>query len=66
MTAPRTAASGQQQQDSRQAADDARWAAIRERVREEVATWPPLTDEQRERLRVLFDLSDGGNDREAG
>ena len=58
MTAPRTAASGQQQ-DRRQAADEARWAAIRERVREEVATWPPLSDEQREQLRVLFDLSDG-------
>ena len=25
------------------------------------STWPPLTDRQRERLRVLFDLSDGGN-----
>ena len=26
-----------------------------------VSTWPPLTDRQRERLRVLFDLSDDGN-----
>jgi hypothetical protein len=59
VTAPRPAASGQQQ-DRRQAADEARWAAIRERVRQEVATWPPLTDEQREQLRELFDLSDDG------
>ena len=42
----------------RQAAEQ---AAIDEWAREHVATWPPLSDRQRERLRVLFDLSDGGN-----
>ena len=56
---PRPAASGQQQ--DRQAAAEARRAALRERVREEVATWPPLSDRQREQLRVLFDLSDGSD-----
>ena len=61
MTAPRPAASGQQQQD-RQAAAEARRAALRERVRAEVATWPPLSDRQRERLRVLFDLSGDRDD----
>jgi len=45
---------------ARQAAAEARRAALRERVREEVATWPPLSDWQRERLRALFDLSDEG------
>jgi hypothetical protein len=33
-----------------------------ERVRAEVATWPPLTQEQRDRLRTLLDLSDGDGD----
>ena len=67
MTAPRLrpAASGQEHQDRRQAAAEARRAAIRERVREDVAAWPPLSEWQRERLRVLFDLSDGGPDESA-
>ena len=45
----------------RQDAADAEQAAIDEWARNLVSTWPPLTDRQRERLRVLFDLSDGGN-----
>lgn len=32
-------------------------AAIDEWARDLVSTWPPLSDWQRERLRVLFDLS---------
>ncbi len=31
-------------------------------IRELIVTWPPLTDEQRDRLRVLLDLSDRGGD----
>jgi hypothetical protein len=31
-------------------------AASRERARAEVATWPPLTEAQRETLRKLLDL----------
>jgi hypothetical protein len=38
------------------AAEEARWAQIRERVRADVAAWPPLTERQREELRALFDL----------
>jgi hypothetical protein len=41
------------------AADPRTWD---ERVRAEVATWPPLTREQRDRLRALLDLSDGDGD----
>jgi hypothetical protein len=50
----------------RQDGPDAEQAAIDEWARDLVATWPPLTDRQRERLRVLLDLSDGGTGREAG
>jgi hypothetical protein len=50
----------------RQAAEaeraEAEQAAIDEWARDLVSTWPPLTDRQRDRLRVLFDLSDGGTD----
>ena len=42
-------------------AADAEQAAIDEWARDLVSTWPPLSERQRERLRVLFDLSDGGN-----
>jgi hypothetical protein len=52
-------ASVHQPQDRRQAAAEARRAAIRDRVRADVAAWPPLTEWQRERLRELLDLSDG-------
>lgn len=45
----------------RQADADAEQAAIDEWARDLVSTWPPLSDKQRERLRVLFDLSDDGN-----
>ena len=51
-----------QQQARGQAAADAEQAAIDEWARNLVATWPPLSDRQREQLRVLFDLSDGGHD----
>jgi hypothetical protein len=44
------------QHDRRQEAEEARWAAIGAEVRAEVAAWPPLTEQQRERLRVLLDL----------
>ena len=53
MTAPRTAAEAEQ-------------AAIDEWARNLVSTWPPLTDRQREQLRVLFDLSDEEPGRDAG
>jgi hypothetical protein len=45
---------------------EAEQAAIEEWARELVDTAPPLTELQREQLRVLLDLSDGGNGREAG
>ncbi len=32
------------------------------RIRELAESAPPLTDEQRDRLRVLLDLTDGGGD----
>ncbi len=51
---------GQQQQADAEA--EAEQAAIDEWARNLVATWPPLSDRQREQLRVLFDLSDGGHD----
>ena len=44
----------------RQADADAEQAAIDEWARKLVDAAPPLSDRQRERLRVLFDLSDGG------
>ena len=45
----------------RQADADAEQAAIDEWARDLVDASPPLCDQQRERLRVLFDLSDDGN-----
>jgi hypothetical protein len=58
---------GQRQDaEAEQAAAEAEQAAIDEWARDLVSTWPPLTAKQRERLRVLFDLSDGGTGREAG
>jgi hypothetical protein len=45
---------------------EAEQAAIDEWARDLVSTWPPLSDRQREKLRVLFDLSDGGTGDEAG
>jgi hypothetical protein len=45
----------------RRAEADAGQAAIEEWARSLVASWPPLTDRQREQLRVLLDLS--GEDR---
>jgi hypothetical protein len=53
-----SAASGRQPQ---QTVAEPRLAALRERVRAAVATWPPLSAWQRDRLRVLLDLSDGGD-----
>lgn len=50
----------------RQADAEAEQAAIDEWARDLVSTWPPLSDEQRGRLRVLFDLSDGGTGDETG
>jgi hypothetical protein len=41
------------------AADPGTWD---EHVRAEVATWPPLTQEMRDQLRPLLDLSDGDDD----
>ena len=32
------------------------------RIREEVRRWPPLSDEQRDRLRALLDCGDGDPD----
>jgi hypothetical protein len=46
-----------QRRDRRQAAAEARQAAIREQVREDVAAWPPLSPWQRDQLRQLLDLS---------
>jgi hypothetical protein len=57
--------------DRESTAAEARRAAIREQVREDVAGWPPLSAWQRDRLRELLDLSgepetiharDGGHD----
>jgi hypothetical protein len=45
---------------------DAEQAAIDEWARKLVDAAPPLSDERRERLRVLFDLSDGGTGDETG
>jgi hypothetical protein len=59
VTAARNRPEPGQRQDRRQAADDARWAAIDERIRAEVATWPPLTAWQREELRKLLDPGGG-------
>ena len=63
MSAPRNRpAPGQRQQDDRRQADaDAERAADRERARAEAATWPPLAEWQRERLRALLDFG-GGHD----
>jgi hypothetical protein len=58
---PRQRTTPGQQQDRHQPAAVARQAADRERVRAEVATWPPLAEWQRERLRQLLDLG-GGDD----
>jgi hypothetical protein len=61
VTAPRSRPATSQPQDHRQAAAETRWAAIRERVSAEVATWPLLGPQQRERLARLLDLG-GHND----
>lgn len=37
-----------------------RAASLADRIREDVAKWPPLTDEQRDRLAALLRPADGG------
>jgi hypothetical protein len=62
VSAPEPGARRQSAREARQSAID---AAIAEDARAEVATWPPLTEWQRDRLRVLLDLSGGTGDEPA-
>jgi hypothetical protein len=61
VSAPRNRSAPGRRPQRRPAATDAELAAGRERARAEAATWPALTEWQRERLRKLLDLG-GGHD----